>query len=132
MQLGRAQPEQPEPSPSLHLPQSPVPSIPLPSFIGPFPPRIPPEDLEFLARKGALSTPEPELHLEILHGYLISIHPFMPMLDFKSFANAILSHQQDFKLSLLLFQAVMFAGLNSLSLPTIHRLLSRVAPCRVS
>lgn len=102
--------------------QSPARKTLLPSFITPLSTRIASDDLEFLARKGALTVPEPDLCLDVLRGYLFSIHPFMPMLDFRAFISAILNDQQDSTISLLLFQAVMFAGVNSLPLELINRL----------
>ena len=97
-------------------------SPPLPAFIAPLSRCILSEDIEFLERKGALTVPEPELQVEILRAYLFSVHPFMPMLDYRSFAHVVLNNRGDGRLSLLLFQAVMFAGLHSLPLPIIQRL----------
>lgn len=102
--------------------QSPAVKASLPAFITPLSSRIPNDDLDFLVQKGALLVPEPELRVEILRGYLFSIHPFMPMLDFRTFAHAILDNHKDGTISLLLFQAVMFAGVNSLRPHVIHRL----------
>ncbi|CAK7208037.1 hypothetical protein SEUCBS139899_010871 [Sporothrix eucalyptigena] len=103
------------------------PPQPLPSFIAPFRNKIPAEDRAFLARKGALTVPEPELRVAILRGYIFSVHPFMPMLDIKPFVQAVLSTDadppaSDRRISLLLFQAVMFAGLSSLEPQYLHRL----------
>ncbi|KAK3698986.1 hypothetical protein LTR37_016677 [Vermiconidia calcicola] len=102
--------------------QSPVGMPPLPSFITPLPSRILNEDVAFLAQKGAFTVPEPDMGIEILRGYLFSVHPFMPMLDFKAFVKALSVGPEDCSISLLLFQAVMFAGLHSLQLHIIHRL----------
>ena len=47
----------------------------------------------------------------ILRGYIEFVHPFTPILDLKDFLHTI--HENDGSqdgLSLLLFQAVMFAG----------------------
>ncbi|KAK5207787.1 hypothetical protein LTR41_006299 [Exophiala xenobiotica] len=87
----------------------------LPSFINPIPKDMDPEDVRFLARKGAFILPTPELRMEILRGYLFSVHPFMPILDANDFVGAVLSKDSGGKVSLLLFQAVMFAGLASLN-----------------
>jgi hypothetical protein len=103
-------------------PESPNLKVQLPAFIAPVSTRILGEDLDFLIAKGALTTPEPDLCLEILRGYLFSVHPFMPMLDFRKFIKSITSNGQDGRISLLLFQAVMFAGLHSLPLNVIDRL----------
>lgn len=109
-------------NPSDHY-QSPTSThAPLPAFIAPLSSRILSEDLDFLAQKGALTVPEPDLRVEILRGYLFSVHPFMPMLDFRTFVHAVLNDREDARISLLLFQAVMFAGLHSLQPDVIHRL----------
>lgn len=98
-------------------------SIPLPAFIAPLSARLLPEDLEFLHRKGALTIPDPDLRIEIVRAYMFSVHPFMPMLDYRAFIVAMLGDgKEDCRISLLLFQAVMFAGLHSLELSVIHRL----------
>lgn len=102
--------------------QSPTGKAPLPAFITPLSSRILSEDIEFLAQKGAITVPEPDLRVEILRGYLFSVHPFMPMLNFRAFIHAVLNNREDGRISLLLFQAVMFAGLHSLQLHLIHRL----------
>ena len=102
--------------------QSPAGKAPLPAFITPLSSRILGEDLDLLAQKGAFTVLEPDLRVEILRGYLFSVHPFMPMLDFRAFIHAVLNNREDGRISLLLFQAVMFAGLHSLQLHVIHRL----------
>lgn len=105
------------PPPQQHSPAS---TWSLPSFLAPIPAHLLPEDLEFLRRKGALAIPEPDLRIEILRAYLFSVHPFMPMLDVRSVAGAVLA--EDGQVSLLLFQAVMFAGLHSLQHTVVERL----------
>ena len=97
-------------------------STQLPAYIEPLSNRIPSEDLEFLQRKGALNLPELDLQIEILRAYLFSVHPFMPMLDYRRVLHSVLNEGDGGRISLLLFQAVMFAGLHSLQHPTIHRL----------
>lgn len=92
----------------------------LPVFIAPLPSRILPEDLEYLTRKGAFELPEPRLRVEIVQAYLFSVHPFMPMLEVEPFLRALQEH--DGQISLLLFQAVMFAGCHSLPPDIIHQL----------
>lgn len=94
----------------------------LPAFVMPLSRQIPSEDLDYLIRKGALAMPEPDLQIEILRSYLFSVHPFMPMLDYRTLIHAVLSDGQDERISLLLFQAVMFAGLHSLAPAIVHRL----------
>lgn len=92
----------------------------LPSFITPVSAKILPEDLDFLLTKGALVLPDPDLRIEILRAYLFSVHPFMPLLDVQHFVRAL--QTGDTQVSLLLFQAVMFAGLHSLQPDIVQRL----------
>ncbi|KAK4499608.1 hypothetical protein PRZ48_010126 [Zasmidium cellare] len=94
----------------------------LPAFITPLSSQLPSEDFEYLDRKGAFTIPDPDLRVEILRAYLFSVHPFMPVLDYRGFITAILNDQPGNRVSLLLFQAVMFAGLHSLQQPILHRL----------
>lgn len=101
---------------------SPRGTVTLPAFIAPFRNKITTEDLEFLARKGALTIPEADLRIEILKGYIFSVYPFMPMLDLKPFVDAVLNERREHPISLLLFQAVMFAGLSSMEPHVLHRL----------
>lgn len=97
-------------------------NTPLPSFIAPLSARVPSEDIDILARKRAFVVPEPDLQFEILRGYLFSVQPFLPVLDAREFISAMLSNGEKGKISLLLFQAVMFAGLHSLQPSIIQRL----------
>lgn len=94
----------------------------LPVFIAPLPNNLLDEDLEYLQRKGAFTVPEHESCVEILRTYVFSVHPFMPVLNVEQVVEAVLRNQDDSQISLLLFQAVMFAGLHSLQLHVIHRL----------
>ncbi|RPB20849.1 hypothetical protein L211DRAFT_870407 [Terfezia boudieri ATCC MYA-4762] len=82
-----------------------------PHFIKPTPARIPIEDLEFLAKKGALQLPEENLRNELLKAHFKFVHPFMPLLDRKEFMEITMGlDNSGRKIGLLLFQAVMFTG----------------------
>ncbi|KAJ6036167.1 hypothetical protein N7540_000446 [Penicillium herquei] len=86
----------------------------LPSYLKPPSSRVQAEDLNFLIRKGALDIPPAALREEILKAYIRHVHPHMPFLDLNSFSDAIfknhLGNDGHDGISLLLFQAVMFAG----------------------
>jgi hypothetical protein len=110
------------PSTLINHHQSPSGKAPLPIFIAPLSTRIPSEDLDFLAQKGVFTVPGPDVRAEILRGYIFCVHPFMPILDLKAFIHSVVNEQEDGGISLLLFQAVMFAGLSSLELHFIHSL----------
>ncbi|KAF2100383.1 hypothetical protein NA57DRAFT_73994 [Rhizodiscina lignyota] len=119
-------------SPSPHH-QSPAAgsATPLPAFIAPLPAHMPSEDLDFLRRKGAFAMPEPALRAEILRCYIFSVHPFTPILDLPVFVQAAVNGQEDSRISLLLFQAVMFAGIASLDRHFVQLLgFDRTKPAR--
>ncbi|KAF2638082.1 cutinase transcription factor 1 alpha [Massarina eburnea CBS 473.64] len=83
----------------------------LPPFIKPLPAKIGPDEIAYLDKKGALAIPKGTLRSEMLRAYIEFVHPYMPLLDLHDFLTAIDrpdgSHG---KVSLILFQAVMFAG----------------------
>jgi hypothetical protein len=87
------------------------PSSSLPGFIKPLPSRIGTDDVEYLEKKGALTIPPIALRNALLQSYVEYVHGYMPLLDLNDFLSAI--HRSDGHtghISLLLFQAVMFAG----------------------
>ncbi|KAK4941411.1 hypothetical protein LTR10_018680 [Elasticomyces elasticus] len=63
-----------------------------------------------LQRRGAFKKPEQKLMLELLTSYCNYIHPQLPFLDLQTFLDAVVGENGQ-KVSLLLFQAVMFAGM---------------------
>lgn len=83
----------------------------VPPFIKPTPTRIPPEDLEYLTKKGALALPAEPLRSELLKSHFDFVHPYMPLLNRREFLDIVTSEDgSKGKVSLLLFQAVMFTG----------------------
>ncbi|KAL7274842.1 hypothetical protein RUND412_002240 [Rhizina undulata] len=93
------------------VPSSNPPNFRLPGFIKPTPARISPEDLEYLWKKGALSLPNEPLRSELLKSHFDFAHPYMPLLDKKQFMEIVRTEDgSKGKISLLLFQAVMFIG----------------------
>lgn len=94
----------------------------LPSFIRPLSKSLADDDLEFLERKGAFVLPESDIRDEILRCYVSTIHPFMPILDIRAFLTAVTNTTKGDRISLLLFQAVMFAGLSALDPQFIQRM----------
>ncbi|KAJ9660574.1 hypothetical protein H2198_002511 [Neophaeococcomyces mojaviensis] len=89
-------------------------SLHLPLFIKPLPKSMDGEDIDYLQRKGGFIIPQAELRNEIIRSYITSVHPFMPILDLREFLDAACNEESTGRISLLLFQAVMFAGLASL------------------
>ncbi|UPX11112.1 uncharacterized protein EKO05_0001735 [Ascochyta rabiei] len=88
-----------------------LPSGHLPRFIKPLPNKIGPEEISYLEKKGALTVPKGTLRSEMLRVYIEFVHPYMPLLDLHDFLTIIdRSDGSKGKVSLILFQAVMFAG----------------------
>lgn len=70
------------------------------------------DDLDFLVLKGALDIPDSRFVREIFKAYIWHIHPHIPFLDLDLFSAAVFDDGRgvEGKISLLLFQAVMFSG----------------------
>lgn len=83
----------------------------LPDYLIPLPGHIAVEDADYLRKKGALSIPETEFRDALLCSYINFVHPTLPLLDLHDFVTTMnVPSQLGQQLSLLLFQAVMFAG----------------------
>jgi len=68
-------------------------------------------DIDYLFAKGALSLPEIPVRNALLRAYLEFVHPYMPLIEVQEFLQIIEDgNGENGKISLLLFQAVMFAG----------------------
>lgn len=83
----------------------------LPAYIKPLPARFAPDDIAYLQNKGALSIPDTELRDQLLRCYAEFVHPYMPLLDMHRFVATIDRNDGQDGISLLLFQAVMFASI---------------------
>ncbi|OKL60618.1 hypothetical protein UA08_04415 [Talaromyces atroroseus] len=81
-----------------------------PRFLKPLPSRMAPEDVDYLRAKGALTVPDTPLRNELLRAYVKWVYSSLPVLDLHSFLEAVATNDADASISLLLFQAVMFAG----------------------
>ncbi|KAF3922715.1 hypothetical protein ABW21_db0205706 [Orbilia brochopaga] len=90
----------------------------LPSYIKPTPTRISPDDVDYLVRKGATSIPLEPFRQELVDCYFAYVHPFMPLIEeadwrkttSRSWEGFDPMRHKDERVSLLLFQAVLFAG----------------------
>lgn len=92
------------------LPHKPA-SGELPRFIKPLPAKIGPDEIAYLQKKGALTVPKGILRSEMLRAYVEFVHPYMPLLDLHDFLAMVDARDPSKgKVSLILFQAVMFAG----------------------
>ncbi|KAJ5099025.1 hypothetical protein N7532_006026 [Penicillium argentinense] len=90
----------------------------LPSFLKPPSPQLEQGDVDYLIRKGAFDVLEPHVAREFFKAYIRHVHPHVPFLNIDLF-NALINGQRaasrfgghrEEKVSLLLFQAVMFSG----------------------
>jgi hypothetical protein len=68
------------------------------------------EDLEYLQKKGAFLIPETALRNELLRCFVQYVYPFCPVIDLQDFLGTLHKNQPTDTVSLLLFQAVMFAA----------------------
>lgn len=83
----------------------------LPAYIQPLPTCMEAEDMMHLWKKGAAVIPEIAFRNELLRSYIEFVHPYMPLLDVHDFLRIVdKGTGENGKVSLLLFQAVMFAG----------------------
>ena len=93
----------------------------LPYFIKPLPSRIGPDEIEYLDKKGALSLPTPALRNELLRAYIEFVHPYMPLIDLYDFVMAVEGGSSSLgQISLILYQAVMFAGSAFVDMSHLH------------
>lgn len=82
----------------------------LPRYVRPVPQSIMSEDLAYLDQRGAFMIPESGLRNELLRCYVQFVHPYLPLLDLQDFLATVEKNDSNDTLSLLLFQAVMFAA----------------------
>jgi hypothetical protein len=83
----------------------------LPPYVRPLPQRLAAEDVTYLFGKKALSIPDVLLRNALLRAYVEYVHPYMPLIALHDFLAVVdRGTGENGRLSLLLFQAVMFAG----------------------
>lgn len=96
----------------------------LPVFIKPLPAKLTAQDIHYLHVKGALDIPPLNLRRGLIRSYVRYVHPFLPVLDLR---NLVQCTCETFStgpapISILVFQAVMFAGLPFLELDKVKEL----------
>lgn len=82
----------------------------LPIYIKPLETSFDQEGMRFLRHKKALSLPSKALQDQLIRSYILYVHPFLPLLDLGDFLQAIDDNSESNQISLILFQAVMFAA----------------------
>ncbi len=69
------------------------------------------DDIQYLWKKGALSIPDTIFRNALLQAYIEFVHPYMPLIELHDFLRIVDRNDgENGKISLVLFQAVMFAG----------------------
>ncbi|OCK78238.1 hypothetical protein K432DRAFT_357177 [Lepidopterella palustris CBS 459.81] len=91
-----------------------------PRYIRPLPAHIGSEDIDYLAKKDALTIPSDELRGLLLRHYVQYVHPFMPILDLEDFLIRIARDDPAKPISFLLFQAVMFVSVAFVPIESLH------------
>lgn len=83
----------------------------LPAYIKPLPLRMTVDDVSHLWKKGALTIPDTYFRDALLTAYVEYVHPYMPLIELDEFLTTVdTAAGETGRISLLLFQAVMFAG----------------------
>ncbi len=95
---------------STPTPPNPLVSHTLPAYLKPFPQHLTADEIHILVRKSALFIPENAFRNQLLGTYIEHVHPYMPLIDIHEFLRIIDGNGQSGRMSLMLFQAVMFAG----------------------
>lgn len=82
-----------------------------PAFIRPLPTSlVSADDWDYLYRKDALTLPPAPLRAQLLSHFVQHVYPLMPIVDIEEFLTRIAQNDPARRISLLLFQAVMFAS----------------------
>ncbi|KAL4925692.1 Zn(II)2Cys6 transcription factor [Aspergillus undulatus] len=79
------------------------------------------EDIAFLASKGCLSLPEESILDEFVRQYFLQVHPSSPIIDEADFWRVYRNPAAGKKISLFVFQAILFAGSPYIPLDTIRK-----------
>lgn len=93
----------------------------LPSYIRKLPSKLTADDLDYISRTGAFEFPPDELYQSCLSGFVEFVHPQLPAFDLKSFLASLDAGSGGGNVSLLLFHAIMFAGVAYADLDVVKR-----------
>ncbi|KAH8691875.1 fungal-specific transcription factor domain-containing protein, partial [Talaromyces proteolyticus] len=104
-------------------------SIDLPLYIRPLRAAISPVDLDFLSMKGAFELPQDHLGEALLDTYLQFVHPYILVLDranllrvFDTRSVPSVDCDEDSKLSLLLYWAIIFAASSHIKMSILQEM----------
>lgn len=77
----------------------------------PLPSKIAPDDVQYLALKGALTLPNITLQNALLQCYIEYVYPYMPLIDLHNFLSIVDRRDGvNGQTSLLLYQSIMFSA----------------------
>ncbi|KIM96082.1 hypothetical protein OIDMADRAFT_170745 [Oidiodendron maius Zn] len=83
----------------------------LPGYLKPLPQRMTSADIDYLFAKGALSLPDIPVRNALFRSYFEFVHPYMPLVEIHELLDIVEEGTgASGRISLLLFQAIMFAG----------------------
>jgi hypothetical protein len=93
----------------------------LPDYLKPLPSKMTSVDIDYLYAKGALSIPLTEMRNQLVTAYFEYVHPYMPLIETCDTLRIIDDDSgASGQLSLLLFQAIMFAGTSFVDLKILR------------
>lgn len=92
----------------------------LPDFIRPFFVQNP-KDLDYLQNRDVFNLPDPRFQQLILDRYAEFVHPILPVIDYSTFHTVVTEEKPEPRISLLLYYAVMFAGVGAMEADLIMR-----------
>lgn len=107
-----------EPSPELF--SRPKGAANLPDFIQAFCVTNP-NDLDLLRQRGVFNLPEPTFQQTILDRYAEFFQPILPVVDYAAFYGVVTGTRPGPRVSLLLYYAVMFAGVGAMEADLVLR-----------
>lgn len=90
----------------------------LPHFIKPLPAYLDADDLRYLLKRGCFAFLTTELEKLVIRRYAEFIHPLIPVLDLDEFVGVVCGNSKK-KISLLLYHAIMCAGMAAVEIETI-------------
>jgi len=100
----------------------PAPTRRIPLWAKDFAPRVGEDDIMFLEKKKALEIPNTTLRNELLRCFVEFVYPYMPLFDLRDFLQGIEAGDgTKGKISLVVFQAVMFAGVAMVDIIHLRR-----------
>ncbi|KAE8311121.1 hypothetical protein RU639_012657 [Aspergillus parasiticus] len=97
-------------SPSHRLSSRVGPFVELPAYVRAVHTSFKSDETGFLASRGALTIPEGGVRDELIAAFVLYVHPYMPVLDLQEFFDSIHQTHNSSPVSLLLLQAILFAG----------------------